>query len=662
MKRYKIPNYILVALVFSATLSLSGCSLNTVIDDLKDPDQLSTELHQKPRFWYDSLPLSEKNGLHTLANEFFQRKPYNNIASFGDNVLLVGQGTYIENSEEFEYSFDLYNPWKNSIVASINHEDTHCNSYQIVGNNLFLINTNNSTIDIYDNNLSFSEHIDLGELGDITDFSFYPATDENHLLFYNYTDRTLSQIDKHSLEVSLYDFDMYNSSVIAVSDDGQELLVSGLNENTLHYEIQSIDTSTRQTTNTIRGVSNYPADVSEDYVITSVDSTWIYHDKKTDSNLSFVADDVTNTTLLPDGSFILNSETNWEEENGSHTNSYCHVSKDGQLLSSFTFDCGDPSQPGYVYFSTDFAYLPEANCIMFLNYTTDVNPYILVWDLNVLTDDNALNLKLVDNSKSDNDSSKEVNFGALEDANKRACQLEDKYGINIYLGDEVPTAIDVFNTAPLYDPSIVSESLNRLTDILSCYPDNFFSQLCYGELESVEIYLAGDITSESEDTVSAAGGFVTVEDTRIIMVLDSNGSQYWNYTVHHELSHMIDRRLDFRILFEKNSIYSDEKWSEYNPEDFEYLNSYSGYAENPAYISNMDYFVDDYGTTFPTEDRAEIFGKAMEDYMNDVTDTAFFQDKSPIKKKLSYYSQAIREGFDTTGWPDKMPWEVMLAK
>ena len=55
--------------------------------------------------------------------------------------------------------------------------------------------------------------------------------------------------------------------------------------------------------------------------------------------------------------------------------------------------------------------------------------------------------------------------------------------------------------------------------------------------------------------------------------------------------------------------------------------------------------------TFATEDRSEIFGTAIDNYINGIYDDARFTDDSPIRNKLDYYSRCIRDGFDTKDWP-----------
>ena len=103
------------------------------------------------------------------------------------------------------------------------------------------------------------------------------------------------------------------------------------------------------------------------------------------------------------------------------------------------------------------------------------------------------------------------------------------------------------------------------------------------------------------------------------------------------------------------------KWNSFNPDSFSYDDSYANY--NPDDPSNhiSGYFIDSYGMTFATEDRSEIFGTAIDDYINGIYDDARFTDDSPIRNKLDYYSRCIRDGFDTKDWPDTMAWESVLT-
>ena len=161
--------------------------------------------------------------------------------------------------------------------------------------------------------------------------------------------------------------------------------------------------------------------------------------------------------------------------------------------------------------------------------------------------------------------------------------------------------------------------------------------------------------------INEPSGFVNIINNHNVMVLNCNYSWDFSYTVGHEISHLIDQRLTFIHTYDEKSEFSEGKWNSFNPDCFSYDDSYANY--NPDDPSNhiSGYFIDSYGMTFATEDRSEIFGTAIDDYINGIYDDARFTDDSPIRNKLDYYSRCIRDGFDTKGWPDTMAWESVLT-
>lgn len=666
-KRLILKKLIVGSIICSLSISLSGCSLTGLIDKMRDPDKLSAELHKSPRFWNDASAYSESNGLYVLYNEYFKRQPYNNIMSFGDNILLIGQGSYLEdvndlvnsNSTDFEFSFSVYNPWSNQLISTLSHDDISCDSYQIVGDRLFLYNYEKNTIDVYDEALEFVERYNSTDAGELSDLSFYPGSVANQLLAYDSSNNSIMKIDtSSSFEVEKLDFNMYECALNDVSSDGTSALISGIDRTTLKYTIASYDTSTMKQTGLIHAQNYSATDISDTAFIAQTDvskNEWTYLNHKDENEITFSMNDIRNTMLLPDGSFILHQEEAYDEEADSHELSYYHIAASGETLSSFTFDCGNPNMAGYKYFSSDFAYLEDCNCIMFLTYTADVNPYVLIWDLNVENADSDIN-KIKDDGKE----KKVKEWGDLSDADKIASELEEKYGVSIYFGEEIPDEIDVFSPSINTNHDEIMTALNNLDRLLNCYPKDFFPQLCYGDIKGLKIYLTGKIDSKSDKMIEDASGFASTIDSYLVITLDITYSWDWDYTVNHEISHMIDKRLEFRSKYAKNSLYSEKTWNKLNPSTFEYMNSYDGYKDNADYFIYPSYFIDSYGTTFATEDRAEMFGRAMDDYLSDIHDDEVFAKDSHIYKKMKFYSACIRDGFDTSGWDYSLPWEMVL--
>ena len=105
---------------------------------------------------------------------------------------------------------------------------------------------------------------------------------------------------------------------------------------------------------------------------------------------------------------------------------------------------------------------------------------------------------------------------------------------------------------------------------------------------------------------------------------------------------------------EKKVKYSEEGWAALNPKGFQYCQSYTDVPDSYYYDGNEDYFIDIYSRTFPSEDRARVMEYAM-------IGAEFCFDTYPgLVEKLRYYSECIRDGFDTTGWPEVTKWEEML--
>ena len=690
------------------SLSLTACSITSIVDKFKDPEQLSRELHESPRFLYDTVPAEGYDNVSILSNEFFKGKPYNNMVNFGDNILLIAEGIYgnqsnqeedmdfpiDENSPEtqdnpeaeynpedefmeeaegdpkFEYSFDVYNPWSNEIIGSLSRDDIDCDYYRVTKDRLLLFSYDNYSVSSYDLELNYIGTFNYRDIDELASSLFYESSD-NYLYTTTFSDNQFLKVDPESFEYTTFDSKLYDPSIINFSEDGKYMLLSGINKESLKYTVHAVDTENMQTVSSI-DLQSHQGAINDKALVTVYDSElneWVYQ-KHNDYKLYFNIPDVRDVRLLPDGTVLIHREEDYDEgDNSNHSVTYYQMDETGKCINDFKFVCPVSSNNEYTYFSSDYVYLKDCNSVMFLVYTSGVNPYILVWDLDA-------NHKVKSEIKSSTSpegciSSKKkksaslikepdsYNWGKLTSANMKASSLEDKYNIEIYLGPEIPKKIDVFSCKQNTDPIVVNEAVNHLEKILGCYPDNFFNQLCYGDIKGIRIYLAGDLKGDGKENIEDPSGYVCNMDNYMVMVLDSNYYWNWDDTVNHELSHMIDRRLEFLSNYRKDSLYSEDKWNSYNPKKFEYLSNYIGYENNDLYVNNSDYFFSDYGITFPTEDRALIFGAAMDYYLNNFSDERLTDKQSPLHKKLEYYCKCIRDGFNTSGWNDTMPWEQL---
>ncbi len=246
--------------------------------------------------------------------------------------------------------------------------------------------------------------------------------------------------------------------------------------------------------------------------------------------------------------------------------------------------------------------------------------------------------------------------------------IEDEYGVGIYYGDSADLEFVDYTVDMVYDEDDIHRGLKALEKTLGMFPNGFFREFSEsGYLRGINFYLCGEFTPYTEESATDVVAF-TYTDSGYAMVIANiyeDDSLIESYC--HEISHVIDNRLI------EEGILEEEIWSSFNPEGFEYNNSYvnedgKDYAENASeeYTSwdddfinswNADniYFIDTYAKTFPTEDRARIFELSMcpDRYTDD-----FFESEH-LQAKLEYLCQCIRRCWDSTDW-EEPEWEEFL--
>ena len=242
---------------------------------------------------------------------------------------------------------------------------------------------------------------------------------------------------------------------------------------------------------------------------------------------------------------------------------------------------------------------------------------------------------------------------------ERTDKLEEKYGLEIYIGEECDRYAGGYSVNPWLNYYKVEDSIDVIERALEKYPIGFFGQFKVEHIEGVSLYLAGYMEGIEEGTLAGVGGFKILKDSRICIYL--NCSEFGNLETkfHHEVAHGIDE-----IILWSNSLLSNEKWEKLNPKTDMYTLTYDefGYSENNiyVYVDNREdaivkdtYFVDSYSMTYPTEDRARIFENVMTNEMYSVD----FDEAPHLKAKLNYYADCIRATFDTTDWGE-VGWEA----
>lgn len=628
MQRKKIRQKVIISLLTVTTiLTAWGCSAPNIQSIFESREARLARLHESPLFLEHASTFQGYDNLVSLENINFNGKPYNDVRNFGDNLLLVGEGQY--SGENFEYSFDVYNPWTDEIDYSLSHNEISCDYYLIQEDQLILVNDSKGKASIYDEELNLVKEVSSDKY---TGYDFPEYITDSY----------------------------YDPSLLGSSPSDRSMVISAINKESMENEIIYADKDNSKILDQVSTPEAYLAAAGDSgyiYLYNSGDSIWNYRTAdKTDH--FFKMDDMYSPSFISDDKLLLTRNIYDDEVN---TDNFYYCFNENQGITSELHYKFNTSSKLPKYLSMNYAYLEDCDCLVFLEYSTDCKSRLLIWQLDKGSPKTVLSFYSSPEEVPDTSSlSYADKLTGMDEANTLATELENKYDIEIFIGSEIPASIDCYNTAQINDEAEVLSALNELDDILALYPDGFFSQLTYNSYGSLQFYLTGSITGDTDGMISEASGYVTNDASHIIMVLDVNYSWNWNNTINHEISHMIDRRLEFMAQYNSDCIFSEDTWSSYNPASFSYLQSYDGYENNTDYDRYPNYFVDSYGTTFPTEDRAQLFGASMENYISGYSGTDLFYRGSPCYEKLKYYCQCIRSGFDTSGWPDSLPWESLL--
>lgn len=694
MKR--IPSFFFSGtLIFTlcATL-LTGCQSHVASSSVDSLSQTETSdfTLQNAKFMKDATPVEGQTGLYEVRPEIFSGKEYGYLFSFGSNLLLVSE-SYDQNVEyDYEVSphfcFDVYNPSTNQIVYSLNTDDLDftCSYYQILDQQLVLFDYENYGFYFYNKKLQLENSIDLSPEDSFIYFNLYPSGKEN--LYYLNADYDKGvyalEFSKGSYTLTPLELEAYANSIQGSTPDGKFLLTYSLDRETLKSQLCIIDPKTLEEIIYIGNDFYYTGSIMKKKYLFLTDiekNIWRYGNFDETYNYLQLPSN-TFALLYDDNTIVIQDDPILSTDNvpSGDTLLYKRYNASGYCLNAFSYS--------YKEYITTPVYQKNFQCMFFLVTETGNDPYLLVWDLSISPGDNSTltfyddleaavaeyyaNPPLsadseIDSNLNGNDVTaipdiSSYDWGDLEEANNKATTLENIYGIEIYLGPEVPELISGYHLAPYLDPVEVEYSLDILEGILSIYPADFISQLIYGENQGIRVYLSGAITSDEEGSLSEAGAFVTDLNSYKVMVLDVNQTFDWSYSVNHEISHMIDKRLELLSIYVSDTLFSETEWDTYNPDGFCYLYTYDGYEDSDLYQQYPEYFVGSYGVTFPTEDRAMLFGASMSNHLDGVGYEYILNDPENIalQNKFSYYCQCIRDGFDTTGWPEVTPWEQIL--
>ena len=236
---------------------------------------------------------------------------------------------------------------------------------------------------------------------------------------------------------------------------------------------------------------------------------------------------------------------------------------------------------------------------------------------------------------------------------ERAEELSERFGIKIRIADRCSLDYSHYTAQETDDSGWISDALSELERALAAYPSGFLEQLLYGNIRNIQIELTGGISKKEEAAEAGEAAAFTQECTeRILMVADVY--QISERIVYHEISHMIDRRLEWDAGLRPEALFDENAWMALQPDGFSYAYSYTEMPESVLAYVDCGWFMNGYACTFPTEDRATMMETAM------CGETYEFDVRPGLRTKLEYFSRCIRDCFDTAGWPEVTAWEQVL--
>lgn len=249
----------------------------------------------------------------------------------------------------------------------------------------------------------------------------------------------------------------------------------------------------------------------------------------------------------------------------------------------------------------------------------------------------------------------------------------EKYGFNLLTNKEVEKVPDDsgYVLRPIKDLMTRYQMYFLFLKFIQNLPDGLTEELAQAHGEDIEVYFCSQIRNgDAEGNLDSAGAYVTqyfVEEgdewemrTRLVLDISSMAVQEQNLA--HEFLHLLEEGFwndaDSEIL---ETWYSD--WLCLSPEDaytygydnYQYGNDFPlvyGYAQS----KEETYFLDEYASTYPNEDRARVF-----EYLyitgNELEDVDYFEYPR-IRKKGIYLCKLLRAAYPSVNQSAQNVWEM----
>lgn len=228
----------------------------------------------------------------------------------------------------------------------------------------------------------------------------------------------------------------------------------------------------------------------------------------------------------------------------------------------------------------------------------------------------------------------------------RAEALEQLYGIDILLWQDVPTAAPEGYTFGIeHRTHIYDQALSTLEAALAKFPEGFLRKAAsWTDDGKLHIVLAKTVTTP-ENVCHSVCGTQYLLGTNAYIALEMGSDLERSF--YHTLAHVIDTY----VLSNSAKFY---EWDKLNPSGFSYDKDYTSWQDRTSkYLEGSTrYFVNSFAMSFPVEDRATLLEYAMTAGNESVFDSKYMQ------AKLKRIHQGLKDAFDLDG--SDYPWQQYL--
>jgi hypothetical protein len=308
---------------------------------------------------------------------------------------------------------------------------------------------------------------------------------------------------------------------------------------------------------------------------------------------------------------------------------------------SFVSRCDLTDMP-YATAGSDFVWSDVWNGYFFID-TWDNAAHLMFWDIRKGQDGAPLEITPLGSQSPPAHTVDPVYY-------QQAQALSQRFGVDIRIAEQCMLDYGIYESIELRDDYSVSVALAALERCLSRYPEGMLAQLSFGSNAQLRIELVGALRAKDHTTShpELANGFVSKLADGYILVLDAFDLS--DSTIYHELSHVIDKRLEWYATIYPDAAFNEDAWLTLQPEGFRFAYSYTDIPADILAYSDSGYFIRDYAMTYPAEDRATLMAAAM-------TQDDRFENSAAMQEKMRFYAQCIRAAFQTAGWPETAAWE-----